>query len=153
MAAVVLACIFAGGSERLPLAPGQPRKLEDVVHASLAASPKEANGLQNVVVVLEVAPGWHIFANPVGSEQIKDAETRITFRSGRTDLSATIGYPPGVASSNAHWGNFRIYEGRVVIPTRLRRGEQGPITVNVKLQACNDSLQRCIPGNLTLSLP
>jgi hypothetical protein len=148
VAAVVLACVFAGGSERMPLAP-EPSKL---VQATVSATPADASGAQTLTIVLSVAPAWHIYANPVGNPDLVTAQTEIRCHSGRADLPATISYPPGIVSSNPELRGGRIYEGQVTIPARLRR-DRNPVTITIKMTVCNDAKRTCIPQTLTLMLP
>jgi hypothetical protein len=148
VAAVVLACVFAGGSERMPLAP-EPSKL---VQASVSATPPNDSGVQNLIVVLNVAPTWHLYANPVGNPDLETAQTQLKFHSGRADLPATIGYPPGTVSSNPELRGARVYEGQVTIPARVRR-DRNPVTITIKVTVCNDARRTCIPQTLTLMLP
>ena len=67
LAAVVVACIFAGGSERIGT-PADPKQAADVVRVQSAATGVDADGLQRVRLALEIAPDWHLYANPVNNE-------------------------------------------------------------------------------------
>jgi DsbC/DsbD-like thiol-disulfide interchange protein len=145
LAAVILACVFAGGSERLPLASDQ-LQASDIVRATATTGTPDADGNQRVTVVIRIAPDWHIYANPAESTKVSATPTALTFRSERVSLEFAVDYPPGQLVQDPDFGEYRSYEGQVTIPAIVKRSAaSAPFTVDIKFQACNDKRKTCLP--------
>src|SRR5437879_3352165 len=58
---------------------GGPKKSDAVVKVSAAADKPDADGKQVVTVTLAIDSGWHTYGNPVGLEDLADAQTTVSF--------------------------------------------------------------------------
>jgi DsbC/DsbD-like thiol-disulfide interchange protein len=141
----------------LVLVAGQPavaqgKKSDSVVKAKATAGKLDSAGKQVVTIVLEVAPGFHIYANPVGNEDFVTTQTTVTV-TGKTK-SVKVDYPKGELKSDKVVGDYKIYKDKVTIKATVERGkdDSGPLSVAIKLQACDKS--RCLlPATIKLSVP
>src|SRR5262245_27239476 len=62
------------------------------VKATVEASKPGADGKQTVTVNMAIAEGWHIYANPVGSEDFDGNKTTLTVKGkGKTEIK--VEYP------------------------------------------------------------
>lgn len=151
LAAVVVACIFAGGSERIST-PAEPKQAADVVRVQPAATGVDADGFQRVRLALEIAPDWHLFANPVNNETLAGNATVVKFRSGDKEVEAQVAYPAGADASDPALGAYKVYQGQVTIMATVKRGSGEALTAHIAVQACNDKKQSCLPP-ATLVVP
>jgi hypothetical protein len=109
-------------------------KLEPVkMQASLA---KSTSDKQVVLVELKIAKGWHIYANPVGLEDLASAETVVKVKSGGKLIAAKIDYPAGRLHKEKGIGEFKIYENDVKIRAEVAK-TSAPLEVSVTFQACD----------------
>src|SRR5262245_22576315 len=145
-AGLLLAC----GSAAL----AQGKKSDSVVKAKATATKLGDDGKQTVEITLEIDSAYHLYANPVGHADFKDAETSVSV-TGKKELQAVkLTYPAGEVKKDKDVGDYKIYTGKVTIKAEVQRakGDTDPLEVTVKLQACNDKL--CLaPGKITLSVP
>ena len=109
------------------------------VKVQAKAGPQEG-GKQKVTVSLDVAPGWHIYANPVGNEDLVPAQTVVQFKADGKPAEATIDYPKGKVHKDKIVGDYHVYEDKVTITATVEG--KGPLEVSVKLQACDS--KRCL---------
>ena len=120
---------------------GQGAKKSDaVVKASAEATRPDADGKQTVTLTLTVESPWHLYANPVGLDDLADAQTTVTVTNKNKPEVLKTTYPPGKLVKDAVVGDYKVYEGTATIKLELRRarGDTGPVELAVKLQACND---------------
>jgi ribosomal protein L31E len=111
----------------------------DPVKVSVAAK-KSASGM-DITVTLTIEKNWHIYANPVGLDDLKPAETMIKI-TGKGQVNAEVKYPPPTqVIDDKIVGKYRVYEGRIEIPVTVQGS--GPIEVGVRYQPCDD--KRCLP--------
>jgi hypothetical protein len=139
-----LALVFPG------TAAGQGVKSDKVVKASAKADKPDAEGKQTVTITLNVEKPYHLYANPVGNDMLKSAQTAVKFP-GKVDV-VKIDYPAGTLHKDNVAGNYNIYEGKVTIKATVRRekGAAGPLQLTVKIQACTD--KNCLlPATLKLA--
>jgi hypothetical protein len=99
---------------------------------------KPADGKQVVTLTLEIARGWHLYANPVLLPDLAEVQTAVTFAAGGKPLAAKIEYPVGRLIKNEVVGDYRIYEGVVTIKATVDRRGDGPIEAVVFFQATSD---------------
>jgi hypothetical protein len=140
----------------LVLAAGQPvlgqgKKSDSVVKARATAGKLDGAGKQEVTILLEIAPGFHIYANPVGNEDFVTTQTTVTV-GGKAKL-VKVEYPKGEQKADKVVGDYKIYKGKVTIKASVERGkdDSGPLSVAVKLQACDKA--RCLlPATIKLSV-
>lgn len=101
-----------------------------------------SDGTQTVVVTLHINKPWHVYANPVGNEDLAAAQTTIVFPKGVKVVQAK--YPAGKTINDKVIGKYHVYEGKVSIPIVIQRaGGAGPLELSVRYQACDD--RRCLP--------
>lgn len=132
-----------------------PKKSDGVVKASLKAEPEKpgAGGRQVVTVTLEVEKKWHIYANPVGNDDLKDSQTVVTV-TGKSSPKVKVEYPAGKVIKDKVVGDYKVYEDKVAIKLTVERnaGDKEPLEVNVKFQACDD--KSCLlPATVKLTIP
>jgi DsbC/DsbD-like thiol-disulfide interchange protein len=136
----------------LPLAQAGSRKSDSVVKAKAAASAD--GGKQVILVTLDIEPGWHVYANPVGNEDLAPAQTEIKVAAGGKAVPSQVQYPAGKLVKDKLVGDYQVYAGTVTIPVALQQAPNtgGPVDVSVSIQACND--KSCLqPATLKVSVP
>ncbi len=146
LAGLALLCLSAPAS-------AQPKTSESKVKITGAASKPDADGKQLVTLTLTIEKGWHLYANPVGNQDFADAQTSVAIKASQPLKEVKIDYPAGKVEKDKTLGNFNVYEGTVVIKGHLRRtaGDNSPLEVSVKLQACSD--KNCLlPGTAKLTV-
>jgi DsbC/DsbD-like thiol-disulfide interchange protein len=124
----------------LDFAPAQGRRSDSVVKAK-ARLEKSPAGKAVVVVTLDVNPGWHLYANPVGNEDLDGSQVIVKI----ADAKADIAYPAGKEITDKTLGKYKIYEDKVEIRATLDKAPSasGPIDVSIRVQACDD--KNCLP--------
>lgn len=122
----------------------QAKKSDSVVKASAKADKPDADGNQNVTITLEIEKPWHLYANPVGNEDLGSAQTDISITAKTKPESVKIEYPAGKLIMDAVAGNYKVYEGKVTVKAKVKRakGDRSPLEVSIKLQSCDD--KRCL---------
>ena len=132
---------------------GQAKTSSDKVKASFKAEPAKpgADGQQTVTVTLEIDKGWHLYANPIGNDMLKESQTVVTV-TGKTPPKYKVVYPEGKLVKDKDLGDYRIYESKVDIKVTVNRADKEPVEVIVKLQACDE--RSCLaPGTVKLTVP
>jgi uncharacterized protein len=123
---------------------GLPNSADQVrARASLVSTPAGAD----LVVTIEVAPGFHINANPASQPELIPTELTLT---GRPDVK--VDYPaPRIFKPSFAPEGIAIYEGEFTLRARL---PQAPATslssASLRVQACNDKY--CLAPE-TVSVP
>jgi DsbC/DsbD-like thiol-disulfide interchange protein len=136
------------------VAPAQLKKSDTVVKADAKADKIAADGIQVVTVTLTIEKPWHLYANPVGNEDLVENQVVVTVSSKNKLEDVKIEYPAGTLTKDKSIGDYKIYEGEVKIKATVRRakGDTEPLDVAVKVQACTN--KTCLPGaTLKLSAP
>ena len=133
--------------------PGGATRSENVVKITATAAKADADGKQVVTLTLTVDKGWHVYANPVGLDDLASAQTTVTF--GKLNpAEVQIEYPKGTEVQDDVLGKYRVYEGITTIKATVRRtkGETGPLEATVKFQACTK--QMCLlPATVKVAVP
>jgi DsbC/DsbD-like thiol-disulfide interchange protein len=113
----------------------------DKVKMTAVADKPAADGTQVITITLDIEKEWHLYANPVGSDMLATAATKITVAQGKDELKdVKIDYPKGKFVKDADVGDHYTYEGKVEIKATVKRPSgAGPLTVSVKMQACDKS--------------
>jgi hypothetical protein len=132
----------------------RPKKSDDVVKANAETTKPDAEGNQTITLTLTVDKPYHVYANPVGNDSLDDAATTVTVEAGQKPEALKVDYPPGEVKKDATLGDYKIYEGKVTIKAQVRRarGDTSPLTVSIKLQACDNS-SCLLPGTVKLTVP
>jgi DsbC/DsbD-like thiol-disulfide interchange protein len=109
---------------------------DTVVKINAVADRPDEAGNQSVTITLEIDKPWHLYANPVGNDTYVPVQTKVTFKDVE---DAKITYPPGKLEKDKD-GDYRIYEGKVVIKAQVKRGKEktGPLEYSIKVQACKE---------------
>src|SRR5436190_13030093 len=102
-------------------------KSSDVVKVTAKASKPDADGNQTLTITLDIDKPYHLYANPVGNDSLKTAQTRIGFTS-KLDGDAKIEFPEGMLVKDKDVGDYKTYEGTVTIKAKVRRtkGDDSP---------------------------
>jgi DsbC/DsbD-like thiol-disulfide interchange protein len=128
----------------------QARKSDSVVKIKAEAEKPNTDGTTNVLLSLTIDKGWHIYANPVGQEDLAENATTVT-ADGSAKVEA-VEYPDGKPYKDKSLGTYKVYEDQVKIRLKVKRPASGPTDLNVKLSACNDS--RClVPAVVKVNVP
>jgi uncharacterized protein len=116
-------------------------KSDSVVKVTASATRLDAGGNQVVTLNLDVEKPWHLYANPVGNEDLTDAATVVTVGAREKPEAVKVEYPEGKLEKDKAIGDYKIYEGKVTIKAQVRRakGDTSPLEVSIKVQACSKS--------------
>jgi DsbC/DsbD-like thiol-disulfide interchange protein len=120
--------------------PGGAKKSDAVVKITAKADKPAADGTQMVSVTLKIDKGWHVYANPVGNDDLKSAQTDLTVAGPDKPQVVKTVYPKGNLTKDKLIGDYQVYEGEVSIKATVKRppGSKGPLEASVKLQACSE---------------
>lgn len=149
---IALAALFAGLTLAAGRAPAAPLTSDMVVKATAVAEKPGPDGKQTVTLTLTIDKGWHLYANPVGLEDLAAAQTKVVNVKAKEPLdNVKIDYPPGKKIKDAV-GEYRTYEDTATITVRVNRakGDDSPLELTVKIQACNESSCR-LPSDLKVT--
>ena len=117
---------------------------------------KIENEKQVVTLTLIIEKEWHIYANPIGQENLATA-TEVTINGKTNPQTVKISYPRGKLEKNHVVGDHYIYEGKVVIKADVQRvkGDTGPLKATIKLQACSSGESgTCLsPATVEVNIP
>jgi thiol:disulfide interchange protein len=122
---------------------GEPR-----VGVRLLAHPDDTGPSRRVGLLLEIAPGWHVYGPDPGETGLP---TTVQWEVETGQISP-LPWPPARDFDDPVFGLVsRGYEGRALLPARVRfDGAPGRVVAQVDLLACGDE---CIPGSVRLELP
>jgi DsbC/DsbD-like thiol-disulfide interchange protein len=135
-------------------ASAQSNDSSKVVKVSIQPEASSTTEQKSFTITLEIAKGWHVYANPVGNPDLASVQTNISVKSEGTTLPAKVTYPAGMLVQDAIVGNYSTYEGTVKIKVTapLPRNQGQAPEVVVKYQACNE--KSCLaPAVANLKLP
>jgi hypothetical protein len=131
------------------------KKSDAVVKTEAKASKPANDGTQQVTVTLTIDKDWHIYANPVGYEDLVSSQTTVAITSKGKLKSVKVDYPKGqVIKDQTLDAEYKVYEEEVVIKAKVQRvvGNTHPLEVAVKFQACD--AKRCLlPATVKFTLP
>jgi len=128
-------------------------KSADVVKISAGASKPDGEGKQTILVTLEIAPSYHIYANPVKNESFKSVQTVIRVHSVAKLRGVMVAYPVGKTVTAAS-ESFRVYEGKVTFKVSIVRSKEdsNPVEISAWVQATNAE-RNCLPSVLKVKVP
>ena len=132
--------------------PAGGKKSDGVVKAK--AKLENVGGKSIVVISLDIQKGWHLYANPVGNDDLASSQTTVTVPAKSTAKLVKIDYPLGKVINDKVLGAYGVYEGNVEIRANVERaaGASGPFELTIKVQACDD--KNCLPpGSIKVSVP
>jgi DsbC/DsbD-like thiol-disulfide interchange protein len=127
------------------------KKSDSVVKAKARVENQQGNKA-TIVVHLDIQKGWHLYANPVGHEDLTPSQTVVTVGGVKAD-SISIKYPAGIAKQDKILGKYNVYEDQVEIRATVeRQAANMPVEVGVRLSACDD--KHCLPpSKIQMTLP
>jgi hypothetical protein len=128
---------------------------ESVVKVSAKAEKPDADGKQVVTITIGIDKDWHIYANPVGLEDLQSSETVVEITGKAKPANVKIDYPKGKLRKDEVVGDYSVYEGKFEIKATVQRakGDSGPLEVKVKIQACSDVSKTClVPATVKLTV-
>jgi hypothetical protein len=141
---------------RQPLQAGDAKKSDAVVKVEAKADKPDGEGKQVVTVTLTVDKDWHLYANPVGNDDLAPSQTTLEITAKVKPRDVKIEYPKGKLVKDATAGDYMVYEDKVVIKATVLRAKDdtGTLELSVKLQACSDVKKTCLlPATLKVSVP
>jgi hypothetical protein len=115
---------------------------EALVKVRLDEMGEAADGWRRFRITLEIAPGWHIQANPASEEYLVPTEV---IAEGGSEVRG-LSYPEGESMPAGFAGGrpLAVYSGRVEVMGELKRGEPGDGgRLVLRFQPCDDT--RCLP--------
>jgi DsbC/DsbD-like thiol-disulfide interchange protein len=117
----------------------QGSRSDSVVKVSARADKPDAEGNQSVTITLDIDRRYHLYANPVGNDTLKAAQTVVRFTS-KLEGDAKVEYPAGKLIKDKDVGDYQTYEGSVTVKAKVRRakGDTAPLGLSVKFQACDE---------------
>ncbi len=127
----LLMCLVGFGGNAVLAA---PKTSEDNVKITAKADK------QVVTLTLEVAKGWHLYANPVGNPDMLSSQTVVTLNDGGKPVEAKIKYPDGKVVKDKVVGDYNVYEGTVTITATLAAAPAGQLEAVVAVQTCTDTM-------------
>jgi hypothetical protein len=122
----------------------------DPVKVKAMAGKASAADKQVVIVTLNIDKGWHVYANPVGHEDLVSAETTVKVSTAGKAIPAKLKYPDGTPHTDKLLGTFRIYENQVNVEAEFPRTDS-PVDVSVTFQAC-DAVKCLQPKTVKLTV-
>ena len=129
------------GLEPAPQAPGvDGKKSDSVVKVTAKADKPSDDGKQVIKVTMAIDKGWHVYANPIGNEDLESAQTKITI-AGIEKSKVRIEYPKGKLVRDKLVGDYNVYDNEAVITVHVdwpKDSSPTPLEISIKLQACND---------------
>lgn len=145
LASIVLCALVSDAGARsqaeTAIEDGEPR-----VRAHLALDPRSGEGETHVAVLLEMAPGWHVYARDPGETGLP---TRLAWSSPDGSLEELPWPEPERFTDSELDLVSNGYSGQVVLPARVTFHGNGNRRVRVEgeVLAC---LESCIPGSFVL---
>ncbi len=123
----------------------------DPVKVQASASKADAAGKRTVTVALAIEKGWHVYANPVGLEDLVPAQTKVVIKAAGKPVAASVKYPAGKSHTDKVVGTYQVYEDNVTISADVP-GAAGALEVSVTYQACD--AKRCLlPKTVKINVP
>src|SRR5262245_59842955 len=101
----------------------QGKKSDSVVKAKATAAKLGDDGKQTVTITLEIDPKYYIYANPVGLDDFKEAETAVSVTSKTRPASFEVKYPAGETKKDKDVGDYKVYTGTVTIKAEVQRAK------------------------------
>jgi uncharacterized protein YyaL (SSP411 family) len=129
------------------------KKSDAMVKTTAEAAPPDAGGKQVVTITMSIEPGWHIYANPVGQEDLESVQTDVKLEPKNQLDEVKVEYPPGKVVDDKVLGKYKIFEGQVEIKATIKRkaGDKSPLEVTAKFQSCNDK-QCLLPATVKVKV-
>src|SRR5438445_8440479 len=110
-------------------------KSDEEVKLSVSAGKLDAGGKQTLTLTAVINKGWHIYANPVGNDDLAANATVIRIVGKAKPQEVNVNYPAGKEVNDKIIGKYRVYEEKVQTPIAVQRaaGDTGPLEVSVRI--------------------
>jgi DsbC/DsbD-like thiol-disulfide interchange protein len=128
------------------------KKSDSKVKISADAAKPDAAGKQLVTVHIAIEDGWYIYANPVENKDFEENRTIISAVAGKKEIDAKVVYPAGKKKSLGDI-NYAVYTDKVTIQVELVRPAGAPVTLHVRISACNVKGICYLPATVKVELP
>ena len=133
---------------------GKLEKSDSKVKATATATKAGSDGKQTVTITLDVAKGWHLYANPVNhNNEFLDGNQTTVRIAAKEKIKLAVKYPAGKTITDKK-EKYDIYEGVVKIQADVVRtmGDSSPLDITIAVSACDSKV--CLqPGTLKLRVP
>src|SRR5260370_37933964 len=133
---------------------GKLEKSDSKVKATATATKAGADGKQVVTITLDIAKGWHLYANPVNhNNEFLDGNQTTVKIAAKEKIKLTVKYPAGKTITDKK-EKYDVYDGVVKIQADVVRtmGDSSPLEITIGVSACDNKV--CLqPGTLKLSVP
>jgi DsbC/DsbD-like thiol-disulfide interchange protein len=128
-------------------------KSDEEVELSVAAGKLDGAGKQTITLTMVINKGWHIYANPVGNDDLDSAATLIKVSGKVKPKAVKVDYPAGKEADDKAIGKYRYYENKVEIPISVQRaaGDTGPLELSVRFMACSKNGVCKLPATVKLT--
>ena len=124
-----------------------------MVKATATLGPPDKDGKRALAVNLTIDKPWHVYANPVGNDDLEGARTTVEVYAGGKKLPAKVEYPKGAAEKDEKGAEYHVYSGSQTITGTVPAKDATDLEVRVKVQACTTGENgRCLQG-ATLKIP
>jgi uncharacterized protein len=137
--------------------PGKAPRTEDVVTGEAKLGPPDKDGKRTITLTVKMQKPWHIYANPVGHDDLEPAATVVNVRArvkdGDKKLNANVKYPEGKAEKGPDGKPYRVYETEAVITATIDGKDVDGLEVRLTAMACETSENgRCLQKT-TIRIP
>lgn len=113
----------------------KPVTAADKVKATVSSTKPAADGVQSLIITLDIAKDCHLYANPVkhNNEFLDVNRTTLKFEA-KEKVKYEIKYPAGSTKVDGK-ENYDIYEGVVKIQAKVTRtmGDASPLEIRINL--------------------
>lgn len=156
--AKILGSLLAGlafASVTLAFNEPAPKGSAAKVKATATATKIDDTGTQTVTITLDVAAGWHLYANPTNHNKdfLNAAATKVTIGAKVKPAKVSVKYPEGKSIKDKQ-DEYDTYEGKLKIQAVVTRatGDSSPLEITIAVQACDKSV--CLePAKVKLMVP
>lgn len=120
------------------------------VRMQVQADPAATDHTQRIRVTLTIADGYHIFAVPLGIEEVFN-DTLLTL----SVKSAKIAYPPGEPVKCEPLGTYYVYRKQVTLDAVIKRaaGDKTPVEVRMRVRPLESTGCRWLTRILKATVP
>ncbi|MBM3994664.1 MAG: hypothetical protein FJ303_11000 [Planctomycetes bacterium] len=127
-------------------------KSDSKVKAKATAGKIDADGNQTVTITLDIAKGWHLYANPVRhNNDFLNGNKTVVKIAAKDKVSIKPKYPEGMTVKDKD-EEYDVYKGVVKIDVQVIRtkGDTSPLEISINVSACDD--KACLaPGVVKLT--
>ncbi len=135
-------------------AEAQAKKSGSKAKIEATADKADKDGKQTITITMTIDKDWHFYANPVGVNDLVDAQTVVKITGKGKPEVLKIEYPEGTLFKDKTVGDYKVYEDKVSIKAIVKRkpGDTEKLDISVEVQACSKST--ClIPETVKLTVP